>query len=379
MKRLLLSTLTLSLAALIAGAGGCATTSSAPSNKEAAIPLLVGADAYHATKVYTGTGEATDWKTIEGAARSADVVILAEQHGHPIGLSAAAALWRSILTNAGGGGEHPALALEFFERDDQSRIDDYLTGMSTEEVFLKRTGRTAKPDSNPWAGSYPPGHRDMIEAAKAASAPVYAANAPRAYVRLARTKGYAAVAQLTPEQQRLVVLPRFAADGARPDNRYWHDFLKFMGTTPEMYATSSAEEREKADAMFRSQSVWDATMADTVRQALAGGHTPVVLVVGQFHADYSTLGGGGTYQALKAVRPDTRIVVISFQASDDAKSWKADDKDRADFIVYTGKNMADKDDDEALTTTPSKSTTTTSTTTPTAPPASPHTPTPAKK
>lgn len=369
MKRLL-STLTLSLAAI----GGCATNS-APSGKEGAVPLLVGADAYHATKVFTGTGEAIDWKTVEGAARNADVVILAEQHGHPIGLSAAAALWRSILTNAGD--ERPALALEFFERDDQSRLDDYLTGMSTEEVFLKRTGKAPKPDSNPWEGSYPPGHRDMIEAAKAAKAPVYAANAPRAYVRKARTDGYKSLATLTAEQQRLFVIPRFASDGAPPDNRYWQDFLKFMSLTPEKYAASTDAEREKADGMFRSQSIWDATMADSVRQALASGHTPVVLVIGQFHADYSTLGGGGTYQALKAVRPDTRIVVISFQASDEAKAWKADDKDRADFIVYTGKNAADKDEDEPATT-PTKSTSTT-TTTPTAPPASPHTPAPAKK
>ncbi|MDP1662397.1 MAG: ChaN family lipoprotein, partial [Phycisphaerales bacterium] len=263
---------------------------------------------------------------------------IAEQHGHPLGLSAAAELWRAVLKN--GSPFPPALALEFFERDDQSRIDDYLAGLSTEDIFRKRTGKTLLPGADPggWAGSYPPGHRDMVEAAKKAGVPVLAANAPRAYVRLARTKGYPALALLTPEQQRLVVLPRFAAEGNRPDNRYWHDFLKFMGSTPEKYATSSAEEREKSDAMFRSQSTWDATMADTVRKALAEGHAPVFLVIGQFHADFAggAEGGGGTVLALKAARPETRVIVVSFQDADPNGGFRAEDKGRADFLVYCG-------------------------------------------
>lgn len=352
MQRLLLSGLASGFVLGGAMMSGCATaskdgasTSSAPAwtYPSAQPPLLKGRDAFAAAQVFTGDGERTDWATVQGAARNAEVVICAEQHGHPIGLSVAAALWRSILSTAGS--DRPALALEFFERDEQSRLDDYLAGLGSEEVFLKRTGKTPPGGGakNPWESNYPPGHRDMIEAAKEAKppAPVYAANAPRQYVRLARTGGYKALMNLTAEQQRLFVLPRFAgagADGEVPDNRYWHDFLKFMDLTPDKYAASSAADREKADGMFRSQSMWDATMADSVRQALAEGHRPVVLVVGQFHADYSSLGGGGTVQALKAVRPETKIVVVSFQNADPKGAWRSEDKDRADFVIYMGKN-----------------------------------------
>ena len=292
--------------------------------------------------IYTGKGERSTWADLQRACRDAEVVVLAEQHGHPVGLTAAASLWRACSLEADDktNRSSPALALEFFERDDQSRIDDYLAGLSTEEVFLKRTGKTLPAGADPWASGYPPGHRDMVEAAKKAGVPVYAANAPRAYVRLARTKGYDALTDLTPEQQRLVVLPRFAADGNRPDNRYWRDFLSFMGSTPEKYAASSAEEREKIDSMFRSQSVWDATMADTVRSALARGHAPVFLVIGQFHADFAADGGGGTVLALKAARPETKVVVVSFQDVDPKAEFRAEDNGRADFVVYCGPHPA---------------------------------------
>ncbi|MFT3685222.1 MAG: ChaN family lipoprotein [Phycisphaerales bacterium] len=295
----------------------------------AAPPTLV-ADVFSRTKVYWTAGQPATWDDVIKKASEAEVVVIAEQHGHPVGLSAAAALWRETLKHSKG--KQPALALEFFERDDQSRIDDYLAGLSTEEVFLKRTGKT----NVAWDGGYPPGHRDMVEAAKADHLAVYAANAPRAYVRLARTSGYAALERLTPEQQRLFALPRFAAAGRPPENRYWRDFLTFMDTTPEKYAAGTVAEREKVDSMFRAESIWDATMADTVRKALAdgGGHSPVFLVVGQFHADYSVWAdaGGGTVLALRAVRP-TKVLVVSFQ---DAEDWRDEDKGRADFVVFCG-------------------------------------------
>jgi uncharacterized iron-regulated protein len=42
-----------------------------------------------------------------------------------------------------------ALALEFFERDEQTRLDEYLAGVTDEAAFKKRTARTD--------GNYPPG------------------------------------------------------------------------------------------------------------------------------------------------------------------------------------------------------------------------------
>ncbi|MBY0396387.1 MAG: ChaN family lipoprotein [Thermoleophilia bacterium] len=350
--------LCIAAAAALALLGGCAS----PGIPREVIPP---AEAVSRIRIFTGDGDAADWEAVKRAAWQADAVILAEQHGHPLGLSTAAALWREILAAAyrqsaaqsltplgllgladapsGRREARPALCLEFFERDQAADLAAYQRGEITEAEFLTRTGKSAalSPDTkNPWETGYPPGHRDMVNAAIAADAPVYAANAPRRLVRLARTEGYDAIEKLSATDRLTVALPRFAKDPAPPDNRSWRDFLDFMGTTPEKYAAATPEEKEKADGMFRAQSVWDATMADTVLREVSRGRRPVALVVGQFHADYAKLGGGGTVLAIKAARPETRVVVASFQDADPNGAFREEDKDRADFIIYCGKRPA---------------------------------------
>src|SRR4029079_18353147 len=114
------------------------------------------------------------------------VVFLGENHGHPLGLATADELFEDVLARE----PNAALSLEFFERDEQSRLDDYLTGVSDVAALEKSSERTP--------GNFPPGHRAMVEAAKRAGRPVHAANAPWQYTTLARKEGYERLAQLTP-------------------------------------------------------------------------------------------------------------------------------------------------------------------------------------
>jgi len=242
--------------------------------------------------------------------------MLGENHGHPLGLASAAALFQDVLARA----PRASLSLEFFERDEQSRLDDYLTGVSDLATFERRTQRTAS--------SFPPGHRAMIDAAKTAGRPVHASNAPRVYVRVARMDGYERLRALTPEQRRLFEIPRELVAG-----RYRADFDKVM--TPSDDARSPEDRRSLLDAVFRSQSLWDWTMADAISSALADGGAPVVHVVGHFHVDFR----GGLAQALEKLRLGTRTLVVSF-----ADSWSdalaEADRDRGDFVIYVGPSPA---------------------------------------
>ena len=168
----------------------------------------------------------------------------------------------------------------------------------------------------------------MVETAKAAHRPVHAANAPRAYATLARKEGYERLRQLTPEQQRMVRIPDRLFGG-----RYRADFDKVMTPAHEGQAerTATAEFHELLDQTFRSQSLWDWTMADSVVSALARGEQPVVHVIGRFHVDFR----GGTVQAIDAMRADTRTLVVSF-----VDAWSdtlaEDDAERGDFVIYVG-------------------------------------------
>lgn len=304
-------------ALILFGIGACATN---PSLRGAA-PLNVrpvSLDAGRAVGVLTGEGQPVTWAALLEACANADAVVVGENHGHELGLAFAAALWHDLAASA----PHSALALEFFERDEQSRLDDYLAGLSDEKAFTTRTGRTA--------GNYPPGHRAMVERAKATGRPVIAANAPRAYVRKARAEGFASLASLTPEQKRLVRVPDELLGGP-----YREAFEKFMrpgveqghgGTppTPEQIAS-------QLEAFFRSQQTWDWTMGESVARAIESGHHPVLLVIGRFHSDFE----GGTVQVIRRLRPGVKAVTISVVDAEPAP-LRSEDRERGDFVVYVG-------------------------------------------
>lgn len=273
------------------------------------------------------TGERASWIGLIDDAASADVVVIGEQHGHRVGLHAAAELFAAILERA----PDAALSMEFFERDEQTHIDDFLTGVTDDEAFRKAAGRNK--------GNYPPGHAAMVEAAKAAGAPVYASNAPRRYVRLARTDGYERIEGLTAEQRRLVVLPASLTEGRYRDTFF--ELMSGMGghggddDEAEMTEEERAEQERRMQAMvesfFRSQNVWDATMADTVVHALNDGDRPVVHVVGQFHSDFE----GGLVERIRTAAPGARIVTFSMESvwSD---AFREEDAERADYVMYVG-------------------------------------------
>jgi uncharacterized iron-regulated protein len=280
-----------------------------------------------AVPIFRADGSPASWSDVVAAATSSDVVIFGENHGHPLGLAAADAIFEDALPKS----PSAALALEFFERDEQSRLNDYLTNVTDEATFRKRTGRTGD--------SYPPGHRAMVEAAKAAHRPVIAANAPRPYVRLARLEGYDRLAALTPEQRRLFRIPD---ELPAADNPYRIAFAKIMspGSAHTKPGTPTATpdpkaEAEHADAIaasFRSQSMWDWTMSESVARAANDGNRPVFLVVGRFHIDHD----GGLVQALRKQRPQTSITTISFVDQPAPATFPDADKNQATFIIYVG-------------------------------------------
>ncbi len=268
-------------------------------------------------------GSPATWDELVTKAAASQAVLVGENHGHPLGLASAAALWSDLIAKA----PTAALAMEFVERNEQSRLDDYLAGLITQAEFEKATNRTP--------GNYPPGHRTMVEAAKAARRPVSAANAPRVYVRLSRTDGYDRLRALTPTQQLLFRIP-----DELPTNSYRAAFDKVMsessgpGHTASPKAESAearAAERSRLDAAFRSQSLWDWTMAESVARSIQAGSTPTMLVVGWFHVANT----GGTVQALEHLRPGTRVVTVCFVGRW-SRSLNDEEKGRADYVVFVG-------------------------------------------
>lgn len=295
---------------------GCASTPPAAESPQDTSASL--ADP-RGVEVYDGrNGSVVLWEDLVAEAAAADVVVIGEIHGHPLGLGVAAALWEDVLARSPGA----VLSMEFFERDEQSRLDEYLQGVVDEPAFLKRTARSS--------GNYPPGHRAMVEAARAAGRPVIAANAPRPHARLARTDGFDRLRALTPEQRR-----NFRIPDALPGGRYREKFFELMGGMAASHdpgaPADAAEWNDRAESFFRAQSLWDWTMAESVALALGRGERPVVHVVGQFHSDFD----GGLLQSLRAMAPGATVVTLSV-VDDTTIALRDEDRGRADFVVYVG-------------------------------------------
>ncbi|MEM9252604.1 MAG: ChaN family lipoprotein, partial [Planctomycetota bacterium] len=213
-----------------------------------------------------------------------------EMHGDEAGLAASAALWRAILD------ERPSavLALEFIERDEQIALDDWL---AEDEL------------STPDALSAD--HAPLLMAAKQRGRPVVAANAPRRYVRLARTAGYDHLRAMTPAQRATFVFPE-----PMPAGGYRDRFFELFGGGVH----GGGMPTEQIEAYWRAQAMWDATMADSVLRALDDGDGPVVLVVGRFHVDRD----GGVLQMLRAGRPDVSVLSVVMAGVDEIEEAESD-------------------------------------------------------
>ena len=317
---------TLTIFLTMALLSGCnSNTTTRPADSPSTGTPLISPTTARSVPIFAEDGRPSDWSALLAACCDADFVLIGENHGHPLGLASAAALWEDMLPRC----PRAALAMEFIERDEQSHLDDYLTGVTDEATFRKRTNRVD--------GNYPPGHAQMIAAAKSAGRPVIAANAPRPYVRLARTEGFDRLAALTPEQHRLFRIP----DHMPPrGTRYRDDFDNLMredpGHSPAAPADLAAEAKRTAtlDATFRAQSMWDWTMSESIARAFNNNNAPVLLVVGRFHIDFN----GGLPQALALQAPNAKILRVTFIDAPPltTNTPRDEDKARANYMIYVG-------------------------------------------
>jgi uncharacterized iron-regulated protein len=259
-----------------------------------------------------GTGASTWSQAIQKMA-NADVVLMGEVHGHELGNAVQQEMFEDILT----ANPSTVLAMEFYERDEQVALDDYLSGITDREAFEKAADRNA--GNNPWA------HARMVDASKEAGRPVIAANAPRRYVRLARTDGFERLHELNDAQRALVEIPDQTPQGAYRDR-----FMDAMG------GMASHGGEEMIESFLRSQSTWDATMAQSIVDGFQDG-TPVVLVVGYFHAQFPFEAGSSELvdQLRKRTDRDLNIVTcITLPATHE--QIQDEDRNIADFVVYVG-------------------------------------------
>lgn len=258
------------------------------------------------------TGAPLDWNALAAGIRWADIVIVGEQHDD----ANAHLVQQAVVAETIAAWPGSAVSLEMLERDEQPVVDAYLRGEITKDEFVDRTESRNWASKGSWDGFYQP----VIESARRNHCPVVAANAPREFVRMARTEGYDALAALPAEQRALFSLPE-----RDPPDTYRTRFKDFMTGDGDPPAD------ERVDEVLRSQRLWDATMADSVVRAMRElpARAKVVHLVGQFHSEYD----GGLVSEIQARAPLTRVLTVTVQKGE-SRSLRAEDRGKADVVVY---------------------------------------------
>jgi len=268
-------------------------------------------------RVYDGQGNPVTLDAIVKAMAANDAVFLGEQHDDPVAHAIEAELFRRAVATYSPQ-RKVALSLEMFERDVQIVVDEYLAGLITEQHFLS--------SSRPWA-NYKTDYRPLVELAKEKYLDVIAANAPRRYVNMVSRNGRDSLNALSKQAKDWIApLPY-----SEPSDAYKTKFNALMSSNS---GEPAARMSPNASAnLIYSQSLWDATMGNSVANYLSKNKGALVVHLnGGFHTE-SRLG---TIEQLMHYRPKTKAIVVTMQSEDDVTKFDpAKNKGLGDFVILT--------------------------------------------
>ena len=262
-------------------------------------------------RVYDGQGNPSSVEAIVKALDSVDVVFLGEQHDDAVAHALQAEIFKRAVAQYLAT-RKVALSLEMFERDVQIVVDEYLKSQISEAQFLA--------SSRPW-GNYKTDYRPLVELAKEKRLTVIAANAPRRYVNMVSRGGRETLNGLSKDAKKwLAPLPY-----GEPSDVYGKKFKALMGPSPEA--------QMGIDKILASQSLWDATMANSVANYLKKNKRSLVVhLVGAFHTE-SRLG---TVEHLLKYRKNAKALVVTMRYEDDFKTFdKTKNTGIGDFVILT--------------------------------------------
>ncbi len=335
------------------------------------------------------SGALLSWQHLLEAIDWADVVVLGEQHDDTVGHAVQLAVIEDATKRTPG----TALSMEMLDREEQAIVDDYLADFINRDMFLEQTASTkwlriardylaeeidhetfekrilriGWPD---WEGNYQP----IIDAAKEAGSSVVAANTPwLRYMSVANREGFKRLNSLTDAQKRLFEVPK-RKSYKQYRQRFWQVMVGRAEGEPPPVPEEDAEDDavarhmqmtdEQVRSAFRGQLIMDATMADSIAEALRDGAAKVVHLVGQFHSDFE----GGTVQELRRRKRGVKILTVSMQRAD-AVALREEDRGRADIVIYTGAREEPEAEEEEVAPEPTTQPTTQPSTQPTSRPA----------
>jgi len=252
-------------------------------------------------KLYNSQGEEVAVEQMIDAALQHEVVLFGELHNNSL------VHWLQLQVLRGMHQEADGLVLggEFFERDDQIKIDEWQKGLITEKNF--------EAEAKLW-NNYGTDYRPLMQFALEHEIPFVATNVPRRYASAVSREG-------------LGVLEQFSEDA--------EGYMPPLPIEVDRELSSYAAMKEmmhgghlNADHMVSAQALKDATMAHFILKGLEG-RTHLLHINGAYHSnDYE-----GIAWYLKHYSPEVSLMTISVAEQENIHQIEEETAAKADYII----------------------------------------------
>ena len=216
-----------------------------------------------------------------------DVVFIGELHNNSINHWLELQITKALFKSKDG---NLILGAEMFERDNQSQLNDYLSGKLDEKVLK---------DSMRLWNNFETDYKPLVDFAKENKLKFVATNIPRRYASIVAKKGLDSLNTVTSKEKNFMMKLPVEVTLETPG---YQEMLEMMGdhAWPNPMNFVSA------------QAVKDATMAESISKNLEKGKLFV-----HYNGDYHSKEFGGTVWYLKKLNPELKIAVISVFESED--------------------------------------------------------------
>lgn len=239
-----------------------------------------------------------------------DVVLFGEHHNNSINHWLQLRITKALFAQRNG---QLTLGAEMFERDNQSQLNDYLSG-KLDEKALKDSIRL-------WQ-NFETDYKPLVDFAKDKKLKFIATNIPRRYASIVAKKGLDSLNTVTEKE------------------KFWMMKLPVEVTLdtpgyPEMIEMMGDHAGPNPMNFVAAQAVKDATMAESIEMKSEKGKLFL-----HYHGDYHSKAYGGIYWHLKKLNPNLKIAVISvFESGDENLSLPKEDLTPTEYNLVIPADM----------------------------------------
>ncbi|NLN33980.1 MAG: ChaN family lipoprotein [Flavobacteriaceae bacterium] len=218
-----------------------------------------------------------------------DVVLFGEHHNNSINHWLQLRITKALFEQKNG---QLTLGAEMFERDNQTQLNDYLSGKLDEKVLK---------DSMRLWNNYETDYRPLVDFAKEKKLKFIATNIPRRYASIVARKGLDSLNTVAENEKAWMM--KLPVEVTLDTPGY-----------PEMKEMMGDHAGPTVMNFIAAQAVKDATMAESILENFEVGKLFL-----HYNGDYHSKEYGGIYWYLKKMNPDLKIAVISVFESEEAR------------------------------------------------------------